>query len=1584
MPVNTIRILITLALLACVQLAYGQADVRVRVEVDNPTPASDELVYATVALSNEGSAARTDLVVALRFSSALFFVDVASAGDFREQDFTWHIDQIAPGATDSLRVAVQPNYGGVHTLTAELIGADVPDWDSTPANDRAAEDDQDAACISVPVAVECGQELVLSAPGGRAGYSWYRDGQLLAYATNDTLHPRRSGAYEFVVEGETCASGNCCPVIVERGGCDNDLALLLSVAATDEDDPNLQLTTIRLFNEGDGPVSRVSYYVNGSRVMRLAVGNDGWLLKNGQMKRDWEGLLAPGDSVDISFEMLTLPNGQPSDYVMFAEIEAFYDGDELLTDVDSQPDEDPRNDAIVDDARGAADGSDEDDSDIANLTNCPLVVLEAPAPVCAGEVVTLRPEVTGAAVSYAWSSTAPLSCTTCATPELTVSAATSVTLTTRTDDGCEQTATIEVTTKTCLEALTLRITPYGASELCASLSPSQELNWCAPFAASGVSLDLTQGCLTGASTGAYAGVPDVCLEVCDQGVCTPVDLTVVVTPPLDSLEVSPTAPVCLTDVLQTDGQPIDVQVSDGLDGVRLLPIGAGCFKLAEPGGSYAAQAFEVVHTYAFGGETVRDTTVIAVAARTVCDLEVFAADSVFVEAAAGEATTGPDTEICVLGDAALQQTLSYVLDGEAVASPTTGCEERVFTTFDLSSLPRGYADNGWSVRRYYLDGSTVASNKYFRTLGEMCDWFATFDPEVRASVVDDGRTLRMEGYTRRPSALQVLHYPSRRIAGGYGREARESSGSLLEVPAGLPVGAYELAVTDAQGCSDAAVLVVAPNTSASTQRDSVFVSVEAGDPIAACDLGDLATTDAAWIEVGAGCMMAIASQANTVEYHTFAHESSAGRAERTYVVEVRERTCETLVAEANLSATPDDCRYHDFALGLLRPDLRVSAPAGRTRRLSSPSGSTAGAEYDLSALPALGLAADYRVIGVDGEPRAEGAEGTLADIIATWRGRGVAALADWTTGDLKIVGAGIGEVRLIDVAAGQTVTLSPSAEQVTTYGSYTARRGTSRVSVSSDYCTSALTANVECGVIVVGGGGGVFGFTLGGLPRLDPRDYDLPQDMTSWEIIGEPSAMTARKSADGDYVELGAEVAGSDELTLRGCNDAGECRDVVVALTAKQATCAFDIWQPEEARVLTDRHTGVAEVTLPADFRLGEQRVFVDGAEVSPQMREVATVYAYDRSALAAYAQLASPFGKTADVTADVNGDLQRVLAQAEVTDSEQRITASTGLAAPMVYGQRVSGVWEPVERRVVASEQRAVLSVEAGEHVIVIESADGGCRDEVALAAIWPEVRKRSAVVEINTGETQQYCLPEATGAVVSVRDACVDRSGERVAVELVGDCLELSAYEQGEETVCLVRTYLDGSVDSVTIELSVRSAIELTTAPDHDTVEFGQFHVLEVLANDVLSGEPRQLSLVSEPYFGRAQVVGNRAIEYLHDGTDCAVDVFTYEVCQGDVCDSATVQVSVFCEDLLIYNGFSPNGDGVNDDFTILGLGRYPEHELQIFNREGTLLITFSDYRNDWRGEIGGQDVPEGTYFYVIDLGGGDQRSGYIQLSR
>jgi gliding motility-associated-like protein len=120
---------------------------------------------------------------------------------------------------------------------------------------------------------------------------------------------------------------------------------------------------------------------------------------------------------------------------------------------------------------------------------------------------------------------------------------------------------------------------------------------------------------------------------------------------------------------------------------------------------------------------------------------------------------------------------------------------------------------------------------------------------------------------------------------------------------------------------------------------------------------------------------------------------------------------------------------------------------------------------------------------------------------------------------------------------------------------------------------------------------------------------------------------------------------------------------------------------------------------------------------------------------------------------------------------------------------------------------------------------------------------------------------------------------------------------------------------------------------------------------------------------------------------GTDC----FTYTVCDPQqACSRANLCIEVKnAENIFIPEAFSPNGDGLYDTFVIEGVSD-KKVSLKIFNRWGNLVYKNADYKNDWNGTGNeglhqGENLPDGTYYYVVDFGDGSKpRSSYVVIKR
>ncbi|WP_405291991.1 tandem-95 repeat protein, partial [Algibacter sp. Ld11] len=106
----------------------------------------------------------------------------------------------------------------------------------------------------------------------------------------------------------------------------------------------------------------------------------------------------------------------------------------------------------------------------------------------------------------------------------------------------------------------------------------------------------------------------------------------------------------------------------------------------------------------------------------------------------------------------------------------------------------------------------------------------------------------------------------------------------------------------------------------------------------------------------------------------------------------------------------------------------------------------------------------------------------------------------------------------------------------------------------------------------------------------------------------------------------------------------------------------------------------------------------------------------------------------------------------------------------------------------------------------------------------------------------------------------------------------------------------------------------------------------------------------------------------------------------------DEVTLGVVLSTTCIEVYSTFTPhNVDGINDYFTIDCIENYPKNTLKIYNRWGYEVYTASGYNNTWDGVSNGprtvneeDKVPVGTYYYVLDLGQGDEpRIGWLYVN-
>jgi gliding motility-associated-like protein len=92
------------------------------------------------------------------------------------------------------------------------------------------------------------------------------------------------------------------------------------------------------------------------------------------------------------------------------------------------------------------------------------------------------------------------------------------------------------------------------------------------------------------------------------------------------------------------------------------------------------------------------------------------------------------------------------------------------------------------------------------------------------------------------------------------------------------------------------------------------------------------------------------------------------------------------------------------------------------------------------------------------------------------------------------------------------------------------------------------------------------------------------------------------------------------------------------------------------------------------------------------------------------------------------------------------------------------------------------------------------------------------------------------------------------------------------------------------------------------------------------------------------------------------------------------STIVIEVKESELLVPRVFTPNGDGINEEFRV-AYKSIVAFEAWIYNRWGRLVYHWTNPAQGWDGKINGKNATEGAYFYIIKAKGAD---GYEYLRK
>ncbi|KIQ22269.1 hypothetical protein RT99_08770 [Flavobacterium sp. MEB061] len=238
------------------------------------------------------------------------------------------------------------------------------------------------------------------------------------------------------------------------------------------------------------------------------------------------------------------------------------------------------------------------------------------------------------------------------------------------------------------------------------------------------------------------------------------------------------------------------------------------------------------------------------------------------------------------------------------------------------------------------------------------------------------------------------------------------------------------------------------------------------------------------------------------------------------------------------------------------------------------------------------------------------------------------------------------------------------------------------------------------------------------------------------------------------------------------------------------------------------------------------------------------------------------------------------------------------------------------------------------------------------------------------------------------------------------------------GTVSVTYTNTCDETTTKTLNVTVATCSDLTITNTVSNPTPNFGEEIVFTITVNNVGEGTiintivsdliPSGYELVSTSTSSGVYdpLTGLWTIPTLNAGESETLEIRVIVMPNGEYTNVSTIEISTpldvdptnntataFVEPvcLTVYNEFTPNSDGANDLFRIDCIESYPNNELKVYNRYGALVYSKKHYENDWDGTANvsgvinrGDMLPTGTYFYVIDMGDGKVKKGWLSIMR
>ncbi|MBG6112182.1 gliding motility-associated-like protein [Flavobacterium sp. CG_9.10] len=316
--------------------------------------------------------------------------------------------------------------------------------------------------------------------------------------------------------------------------------------------------------------------------------------------------------------------------------------------------------------------------------------------------------------------------------------------------------------------------------------------------------------------------------------------------------------------------------------------------------------------------------------------------------------------------------------------------------------------------------------------------------------------------------------------------------------------------------------------------------------------------------------------------------------------------------------------------------------------------------------------------------------------------------------------------------------------------------------------------------------------------------------------------------------------------------------------------------------------------------------------------------------------------------------------------------------------------------------------------------TTNGACAGSYSVTRTWTaQDACGNTSTASQTINVQDLAGPTTATPFSSTIDVSCDAIPARPELVFVDNCSSVSPatfieniINRTQDSYSIVRkwTVSDscGNTSTITQIVNVSISNSLVTIPasacnngEVTTIDLSSLLPVGTPANGSWTATNNSVTLQGSilTVFGLAK--DDYVFEYKIEDANCPrsikINMTIDESCKGIVLPCATV---------LVHNAFSPNGDGINENFIIDNINPtadcYPDNTVEIYNRWGVLVFETRNYNNETNNFNGisrgrttisqSSGLPSGVYFYILNYTSKDnngnlqtnKKDGYLYLTR